>query len=142
MVESPFIVRSGSSSTVRIANDEESIELVVISMPGNSFKESSEDRHSSMRDLDSFLKVGVPGWLGVRSGDEIRAGLLIEADKDDVIVERSGDEFLAGVMTLPPPNKDAILVAVFGARGGVFGNGYSSSEACSDLHRVNRLISA
>jgi hypothetical protein len=60
--------------------------LVVISMPGWSFRDKIEDRHSSTRLVDMVLAVGLLGVL------------------DDL----SGDDFLAGVITVLPPNKDAL----------------------------------
>jgi hypothetical protein len=143
VVDSPFIVPKGSSSRVRRANEEESIALVVISTPGCSFKDKIEDRHSSIRDVEKFLATGLPGRLGDCSGEEALAGLItVPPKKMDAIGDRSRDDFLAGVITLPPPNNDAMLGAVFGTSGGVLGRGYSSRGACSDFHLVNLLISA
>jgi len=99
-------------------------------------------RHSSTRDVDVDLVVGLAGVAGDISGDPNLAGeITVLPPKSEPLCDRSGEAFLAGLMTVPPPNNEA-MVAVFGAIGGVFGNGYSSREACSDFHRVNLLISA
>jgi len=63
-----------------------SITLVVISTLGWSFKDKIEDRHSSTRWVDIVLTAGPLG----------------------VLADRSGDNFLAGVMTVLPPNNEAL----------------------------------